>query len=351
MKNSRLREKIEEEPVVLEWFEREKVVRAFRKMGFNRDYEGRIVGVLRNSNFPFQRIVLPYQKTLHIELLKLYTEDLGIPFPRLINLLKLLPDKRLAYLMDAEQNEDVEQRIDVELKKNTKQKKDVKRKKEVELKKELKQKKDVRRKKDVEPKKELKQKKEVEQRRLEDHKLINLARQGDQKAFESLLNKYRNLVYHVMIKMVGISQEAEDLTQEAFIKAFNALATFNEEFAFSTWLMKIATNNCIDYLRKKKLKVFSINEPIQYKDEELQYEIPDQEMTPDRKMLAEERSKFINSAIQSLPPRYRHVILLRHKEEKSYEEIAEILSLPLGTVKARIFRAREMLNKKIKNLD
>lgn len=192
---------------------------------------------------------------------------------------------------------------------------------------------------------------DVNQKKLEDHKLINLARQGDQKAFESLLNKYRNLVYHVMIKMVGNSQEAEDLSQEAFIKAFNALATFNEEFAFSTWLMKIATNNCIDYLRKKKLKVFSINEPIQYKDEELQYEIPDQEMTADRKMLAEERSRFINNAIQSLPPRYRHVILLRHKEEKSYEEIAEILNLPLGTVKARIFRAREMLNKKIKNLD
>jgi RNA polymerase sigma-W factor len=192
---------------------------------------------------------------------------------------------------------------------------------------------------------------DVNQKKLEDHRLINAARNGDQKAFEALLNKYRNLVYHVMIKMVGNTQEAEDLTQEAFIKAFNALATFNEEFAFSTWLMKIATNNCIDFLRKKKLKVFSINEPIQYKDEELQYEIPDHEPTVDRKMLSEERSKFIDDAIQSLPYRYRHVILLRHKEEKSYEEIAEILDLPLGTVKARIFRAREMLNKKIRNLD
>lgn len=192
---------------------------------------------------------------------------------------------------------------------------------------------------------------DVDQKKIEDHRLINQARDGDQKAFESLLNKYRNLVYHVMIKMVGNSQEAEDLTQEAFIKAFNALSSFNEEFAFSTWLMKIATNNCIDFLRKKKLRVFSINEPIQYKDEELQYEIPDHELTPDRKMLAEEKSKYINSAIQSLPPRYRHVILLRHKEEKSYEEISEILNLPLGTVKARIFRAREMLNKKMKNID
>ena len=91
---------------------------------------------------------------------------------------------------------------------------------------------------------------DVNQKKIEDHRLINQAREGDQKAFESLLNKYRNLVYHVMIKMVGNSQEAEDLTQEAFIKAFNALASFNEEFAFSTWLMKIATNNCIDFIRK-----------------------------------------------------------------------------------------------------
>lgn len=190
----------------------------------------------------------------------------------------------------------------------------------------------------------------ISDRKLEDHKLINQAKEGNQKAFEALLNKYRNLVYHVMYKMVNNSQEAEDLTQEAFIKAFRALSSFNEEFAFSTWLMKIATNNCIDYLRKKKLKVFSIDEPVKYKDEELQFELPDNEPSPEKQMLAEERTKYINNAINSLPPRYRHVIVLRHKEEKSYEEISEILNLPLGTVKARIFRAREMLNKKMKNL-
>jgi RNA polymerase sigma-70 factor (ECF subfamily) len=177
-----------------------------------------------------------------------------------------------------------------------------------------------------------------------------LAREGDQKAFETLLKKYRNLVYHVMIKMVRNPQEAEDLSQEAFIKAFNALSSFNEEFAFSTWLMKIATNNCIDYLRKKKLRTYSIDEPIQYKEEQVQIELPDHNPTPEKTLLNEERRKLINDAIQSLPPRYRHVIVLRHQEEKSYEDIAEILKLPLGTVKARIFRAREMLNKKIKNI-
>ena len=101
----------------------------------------------------------------------------------------------------------------------------------------------------------------ADERKIEDQKLIHRARSGDQKAFEELLKKYRNLVYHVMIKMVRNPQESEDLTQEAFIKAFNALGSFNEEFAFSTWLMKIATNNCIDFLRKKKLRTYSIDEP------------------------------------------------------------------------------------------
>ena len=192
--------------------------------------------------------------------------------------------------------------------------------------------------------------KNIDARKLEDQKLIQAAREGDQKAYETLLKKYRNLVYHVMIRMVRNPQEAEDLCQEAFIKAFNALASFNEEFAFSTWLMKIATNNCIDFLRKKKLRTYSIDEPIQYKDEKVKIEVPDHDPTQEKQLIAEERKVLIDNAIQSLPPRYRHVIVLRHKEEKSYEEIAELLKLPLGTVKARIFRAREMLNKKIRNI-
>lgn len=188
-----------------------------------------------------------------------------------------------------------------------------------------------------------------EARKAEDKKLIKLALQGEQKAFESLVSKYKDLVYSVMYKMVRNPQEAEDLTQEAFMKAFKALESFNEEFAFSTWLMKIATNNCIDLLRRKKLRTTSIDQPIQYKDDSLQMEIPDRAPTPEKQILSSERARIINEAIDSLPPRYKHVIVLRHKEEKSYEEIAEILNLPLGTVKARIFRAREMLNKKLKD--
>ena len=135
---------------------------------------------------------------------------------------------------------------------------------------------------------------DVEQRKIEDQKLIARARNGDQKAYEELMIKYRNLVYHVMIKMVRNPQEAEDLLQEAFIKAFKALASFNEEYAFSTWLMKIATNNCIDFLRKKKLKTFSIDEPVKYKEDQVKIEVPDVDPTPEKYRRAEERSKQID---------------------------------------------------------
>ncbi len=187
------------------------------------------------------------------------------------------------------------------------------------------------------------------EKKAEDKQLIARALQGDQKAYETLLNKYRSLVFTIMMKMVRNPQEAEDLTQEAFIKAFHSLPSFKEEFAFSTWLMKIATNNCIDFLRKRKLKTRSIHEPVKYKDEELERSLPAQDPTPEKTLLQEERRRIIEEAIQELPDRYRHVILLRHKEEKSYEEIADILGLPLGTVKAQIFRAREMLNQKLKD--
>ena len=148
--------------------------------------------------------------------------------------------------------------------------------------------------------------------------------------------------------MVKNVQDAEDLTQEAFIKAFNSLASFNEEYAFSTWLYKIATNNCIDYFRKRKLQMYSLDKPIQYKDSELQHEIPDPDFNAEKTILTSERNQLIREAIETLPKKYYIAIVLRHTEEKSYEEIAAILKLPLGTVKARIFRAREMLNKALK---
>jgi len=186
------------------------------------------------------------------------------------------------------------------------------------------------------------------QSRAEDKALISQALTGDQEAYKRLLQKYHNAIYHLIVRMIGYQPEVEDLTQEAFIKAFNALATFNEEFAFSTWLYKIATNNCIDFLRKRKLKTFSIDKPLQSSDGEYQFEIPDTSYLPDQDLLQTQQTDTIQKAIDKLPEKYRIVIVMRHQQELSYEDIAAELDLPLGTVKAHIFRAREILNKQLR---
>ncbi|MFZ1730799.1 MAG: sigma-70 family RNA polymerase sigma factor [Bacteroidota bacterium] len=187
-----------------------------------------------------------------------------------------------------------------------------------------------------------------EQSRIEDKQLITDAIAGKQEAFKRLMKKYHNAISHLIMRMVGNQGDVEDLTQEAFIKAFNSLQSFNDEFAFSTWLYKIATNNCIDYLRKRKLKTFSIDRPIHNDDSQQQYEIPDNSHIPDSDILQDQQSSAIQRAIDALPEKYRLVIVMRHQEERSYEEIATELDLPLGTVKAHIFRAREMLYKQLR---
>lgn len=182
-----------------------------------------------------------------------------------------------------------------------------------------------------------------------DYDLVRKAKAGDGRAYDTLVEMYRDAVFNVIYRMVRNKQEAEDLTQETFIKAYNSINSFNETYAFSTWLFKIATNHCIDFFRKRKLVTHSLDEPIKYKDEEIKHEYPTEEPTVEHKMVASEKSQIIHQAINKLPEKYRMAIILRHHEEKSYEEIAQILDLPLGTVKARIFRAREMLKKYLKD--
>jgi RNA polymerase sigma-70 factor (ECF subfamily) len=184
--------------------------------------------------------------------------------------------------------------------------------------------------------------------RSEDSKLIKAALKGNQTSYRAIMKKYHDQVYNLLYRMVHDKKEVEDLTQEAFIKAFQSLQNFNEEFAFSTWLYKIATNNCIDYIRKKKLATFSIDKPIESKDGEYGFEIPDNSFAPDRSLIEGQRTRALEEAVNSLPEKYRQVILMRHTEDKDYQEIADELDLPLGTVKAHIFRAREILYKKLK---
>jgi RNA polymerase sigma factor (sigma-70 family) len=184
--------------------------------------------------------------------------------------------------------------------------------------------------------------------RAEDSRNIKAALKGDQVSYRAIMKKYHDQVYNLLYRMVHDKDEVEDLTQEAFIKAFNSLHNFNEEFAFSTWLYKIATNNCIDYIRKRKLQTFSIDKPLESKDGEYSFEIPDSTYEPDKTLIAGQRSKILEEAVNSLPEKYRQVILMRHTEDKDYQEIADELKLPLGTVKAHIFRARDMLYRRLK---
>jgi RNA polymerase sigma-70 factor (ECF subfamily) len=185
--------------------------------------------------------------------------------------------------------------------------------------------------------------------RAEDALLIKRALNGDQRAFRKLRQKYHDAIYNLIYRMIRDKDEVEDLTQEAFIKAFTSLSSFNDEYAFSTWLYKIATNNSIDYIRRKKLHTFSIDKPIESKESDITFEVPDSSYEPDHDMIENQRKKLLEDAINSLPAKYKQVIHLRHVEEKEYQEIAKILKLPLGTVKAHIFRAREMLNKYLRD--
>ncbi len=187
------------------------------------------------------------------------------------------------------------------------------------------------------------------QETIPDIELIKQALDGDQQAYTEILKKYRAPLYNLLYRMVKNKMETEDLVQEAFIKAFKSLASFNDDYAFSTWLYKIAINNCIDHFRKKKLKTFPIDKPIESKDGSIKREFPDVSYQPDQYLLSKEKDKLINEAIQNLPEKYRTAIVLRHNDDKSYEEISQIMAIPLGTVKARIFRAREMLKKQLKH--
>ncbi len=189
----------------------------------------------------------------------------------------------------------------------------------------------------------------VQKKRRNDYELVKKAKAGDARAYDQLMSLYHDAVFNIILRMVHNRQEAEDLTQETFIKAYHSIGSFNEDYAFSTWLFKIATNHCIDFFRKRKLVTFSMDEPIKYKDEEISFEYATKDPDVEKSMVANEKSRIIRQAIEKLPDKYRMAIILRHHEEKSYEEIAEILDLPLGTVKARIFRAREMLKKILKD--
>lgn len=180
----------------------------------------------------------------------------------------------------------------------------------------------------------------------EDHRLVLEALDGDQKAYARLREKYYGPLSGMLYRMVKNQEDAEDLTQEAFIKAFKSLKSFNPHYAFSTWLYRIASNNCIDYLRKKRLKTVSMDEPLSTRSGEMERQYEDvNALLPDEAITARERAAILKQAIEDLPQKYRRVIEMRHGQDMEYQDIADELELPLGTVKAHLFRARARLAK------
>ena len=179
--------------------------------------------------------------------------------------------------------------------------------------------------------------------------LVDAALAGDQQAYQQLVDKYRRALYFHILKLVRNRDVVDDLVQEAFLKAFDCLASYNRQYAFSTWIYRIATNHTIDYLRKKKLSTLSIDEPVQGKDGDMQMELTDEAASTDREIIVKQRRKMVRDAVEALPEKYRLVVRMRHMQEMSYEEIAEELDLPLGTVKAHIFRARAQLYKSLRH--
>jgi RNA polymerase sigma-70 factor (ECF subfamily) len=178
-----------------------------------------------------------------------------------------------------------------------------------------------------------------------DYRLVKLAIEaGDQKAYANLLNFYRDSIYFMLLKMTNNPDDADDLTIEAFGKAFKKLDQYTPEYAFSTWLFKIASNNCIDFIRKRKKEMQSIDKSLENQQgNELANTIPSQTPDPEEKFIEQQKIKLMREVVEKLKPHYRRLVELRYFSEFSYEEIAEELEIPLGTVKAQLFRAREFL--------
>ncbi|HNV98052.1 MAG TPA: sigma-70 family RNA polymerase sigma factor [Chitinophagales bacterium] len=177
-----------------------------------------------------------------------------------------------------------------------------------------------------------------------DLELVERARSGDQRAYASLMEQYRETINYMILKMVHNRDDADDLTIEAFSKAFLQLEKYTPDFAFSTWLFKIAVNNAIDHIRKKRLKTLSIDDDNDESTRLVFTNIRNTHPNPEEKYIRDQRATILRAILDELNPKYKALVELRYFDELSYEEIAEKLNMPLGTVKAQLFRARNLLS-------
>jgi RNA polymerase sigma-70 factor (ECF subfamily) len=183
---------------------------------------------------------------------------------------------------------------------------------------------------------------------LNEKDLIRKAKQGDMLAFEELILKHEKIVYNLALRMMNHSEDAMDISQEVFLKAYRSLSNFDERSAFSTWLYRITHNTCIDEIRKRKGKqTYSLEEDLESEDGSMQRQVADDGDTPEESLMRKEQKSEILRALDTLSEEHKAAIILRDVKGLSYEEIAEILELSLGTVKSRINRARNQLKTEI----
>ena len=171
---------------------------------------------------------------------------------------------------------------------------------------------------------------------------VEEARKGSEKAFASLMNRYRDSIYFMLLKMINNPADAEDLTIEAFGKAFRNLDSYTPKYAFSTWLFRIATNNCVDFIRKRQMSPTPYDGTQDALDNvavTIQSDLPD----PEETLINRQKVEVLKSVVDQMKPRYKKLIQLRYYKEYSYEEISEELKIPIGTVKAELYRAKTLL--------
>lgn len=187
--------------------------------------------------------------------------------------------------------------------------------------------------------------KQFSDKALRDFRLIDQATvEGDEQAYADLMQLYKKPVYHMILKMVRNIDDAEDLTIEAFAKAFRNLHKFKKDYTFSTWLFRIATNNAIDFIRKKRLDTYSLNTSFtDDSGESVNIDVQDDTLNPAEETIKTQKIEIVQKFVTKLPAKYQKLVRLRYFDELSYEEIAAELDAPLGTVKAQLHRARELM--------
>lgn len=194
------------------------------------------------------------------------------------------------------------------------------------------------------------QKTTVSFEKLSDHELIEATRNGEAEAFTEIVNRYRNPLTNYIYRMLNDYEEAVDLAQESFVRVYFAIERYHSKYAFSTYIYRIATNLAISEIRKRKRrKLFSLTGLFQAEgNEEMEFQPQDEKPLPEDDVINDEGGVVLAKAITALPDKYRAAIVLREIEEKTYEEVAEILGLGLGTTKSRISRGRAILRQKIR---